>query len=413
MASVVVIGAGFSGLVCAWSLQRDGFDVTVVEASSRSGGLIQSIENRLGLVETAANGLLSSELVEELFLDCGVQIQETKKSARRRYIAVDSEVTRFPLSFFETLAVIPRLFRVKKKAPRPFETLQSWGSRALGDAITEKILAVATLGIYAAQASDLSANLLLGRFYDSRRLRNRPGRIKGTVSANKGLEAILKSLRDCLNARGVKFVFNSGSGADFLKREENSVVVIATSAWNAFELLSAARPGDPRVDALAQVESVPLVSLTLFFKKSPARLGFGTLFSQSTSLGESDGILGCLQNSEIFEHRSAPGVHSETWILGGVTHGEEILAQSDSELVSRVLEKRRRWIDSNSEENLLKSVVTRWPRAIPHYSTDLERLIPILKSDQDGVILFGNYFGDLGLASILESTRLLKSRVLR
>lgn len=42
---VVVIGAGFSGLSCAYQLQNAGVDVTVVEARDRVGGRVWSIDN--------------------------------------------------------------------------------------------------------------------------------------------------------------------------------------------------------------------------------------------------------------------------------------------------------------------------------------------------------------------------------
>lgn len=39
---VVVVGAGFAGLACAYELQQAGYDVTVVEASNRVGGRVRS-----------------------------------------------------------------------------------------------------------------------------------------------------------------------------------------------------------------------------------------------------------------------------------------------------------------------------------------------------------------------------------
>lgn len=41
--SVVVIGAGFSGLACAYELKQAGYDVRVLEATSRVGGRVRSV----------------------------------------------------------------------------------------------------------------------------------------------------------------------------------------------------------------------------------------------------------------------------------------------------------------------------------------------------------------------------------
>ncbi len=42
MNSVVVVGAGFAGLSCAWKLRRAGHEVEVLEARSRPGGRTRS-----------------------------------------------------------------------------------------------------------------------------------------------------------------------------------------------------------------------------------------------------------------------------------------------------------------------------------------------------------------------------------
>ena len=47
MASVVVVGGGLAGLVCAWRLGRAGHDVEVLERESEPGGSARS-EERLG-----------------------------------------------------------------------------------------------------------------------------------------------------------------------------------------------------------------------------------------------------------------------------------------------------------------------------------------------------------------------------
>ena len=58
MADVVVIGAGISGLTCAWQVRRAGLDVVLLEAGGRPGGVIQS--HRIGdyIVESGPNTIL-------------------------------------------------------------------------------------------------------------------------------------------------------------------------------------------------------------------------------------------------------------------------------------------------------------------------------------------------------------------
>lgn len=404
MKKVFVVGAGFSGLVAAWRLQKDGHSVVVIEKAARSGGMIATLEHPLGLVETAANGLLASQMVEELFADCGLEIQQPKKSARRRYLAVGGKLLRFPLTFLEAVQSLWRLISIQKNPPLPEEALDAWVTRAVGEPAARKIVAPAMLGIYASDSKDLSANLIAGKYLDSSRPRTRSGRLRGTVSAKGGLETLLKHLRSTLENRGVTFQSQFGA-------TEKSMIVLALPAWEAARFLKSHYSGDPRIKTLEEVVSIPLLSVTLFLKQRPPKLGFGTLFAQFSVPGENDGILGCLQNSEIFEGRANAGVHSETWILGGNLKGNELIDLSDDEVLRRIIEKRDRLIDVKSRENLLGHVTTRWPRAIPHYSTRLEAILPVLQEPHGRVLLFGNYLGNLGLASILESTRDLSETV--
>ena len=134
-AHVTVIGAGFSGLVAAWALSRKGYQVTVLERRSGPGGLIGTLDLDGFKVETAANGLLSSQLVEELFEDCGVPILSTSKTARRRYLWVDGKVSRWPLGIFSTLRMLAGgllILTAKSFRPEKHESLRSWGARAFG-----------------------------------------------------------------------------------------------------------------------------------------------------------------------------------------------------------------------------------------------------------------------------------------
>src|SRR5258707_14852350 len=160
---VKVVGAGFSGLVTAYYLVKEGVQVQVVERKSRPGGLIQTIYTEHGLVETAANGIRNSVRLEAMCADIGVPLQATRREARARYI-FRGQPKRFPLGLSEVMKLG---FRFAASAtnlrPRPFDPIVNWGRCVIGAGATDYFLAPALGGIYARDPERLSVSLVFGQ----------------------------------------------------------------------------------------------------------------------------------------------------------------------------------------------------------------------------------------------------------
>ena len=76
---VVVVGAGFAGLMAAWRLRESGHDVVVLEARDRVGGRVWSYEIEAGdpqtRIERGAEFILSGyDLMESLMDDFGLAL---------------------------------------------------------------------------------------------------------------------------------------------------------------------------------------------------------------------------------------------------------------------------------------------------------------------------------------------------
>src|SRR5256885_543268 len=107
MPTITVVGAGFSGLVTAYYLVKSGARVRVIEKSSRVGGLLQTIKTEYGLVETAANGIRNTARLEAMCADIGVQLQPTKREARKRFI-YRAKPRQWPLRLGESISLAGR-----------------------------------------------------------------------------------------------------------------------------------------------------------------------------------------------------------------------------------------------------------------------------------------------------------------
>lgn len=437
--SVTVVGAGFSGLVSAYYLKRAGFDVEIIEKEKRAGGLIDTRITSLGPAETAANGLLNSALLEELFASIGVKALRPLPTARRRFIFCRGRARRWPLGFLASVRLLCGLivFGLARRlvAPVQGEAVSRWARRVFGRGATESLIEAALQGVYAGDGERMSARLVFGRFFSRRRrdeARSGPRSARslrnggGTVSVEGGMAELIRGLRDHLRAQGVRFRFGEtfafgasrASGVqgafDAFGPRETSPVVLAVSAAEAARVLAPIQPETARL--LSQVELLPLLTATVFYDAPLIEGGgFGVLFPPT----ESKRPLGVLMNNFIFPGRALAGF-SETWIFGGASEsrlqerGERTVFQmSDDEILKIIDDERVRSFAAHATR--LQFAITRRDQALPHYTTELERLLPeieiALRRSHTKIHLVGNYLGQIGLARILERASRLPSEI--
>jgi protoporphyrinogen/coproporphyrinogen III oxidase len=89
MKPVAIIGAGITGLTAAFYLKRAGVPVTVYEAGSRAGGVIQSIRKDGFLAEFGPNTILeTSPKIAQLVSDAGLASRKiaSDPKAGARYV---------------------------------------------------------------------------------------------------------------------------------------------------------------------------------------------------------------------------------------------------------------------------------------------------------------------------------------
>jgi protoporphyrinogen/coproporphyrinogen III oxidase len=387
---VKVVGAGFSGLVTAYYLVKEGFKVQVVERNSRPGGLIQTIQTEHGPVETAANGIRNSSRLEAMCADIGVPLQATLRAARARYI-FRGKPKRFPLSPTEVMKLG---FRFAASAsslrPRPFETIVDWGRRVVGAGATDFFLAPALSGIYAGDPNRLSASLVFGQAVLPPHLQTtRPlkPKLHGTVAPPNGMQQLIDGLCEYLTHAGVEFIFNHD-----VQIEPGEPTIVCTSARGAAQCLASVAP--QLSQSLRQIEMMPVVTATCQYEPAAAKLkGFGCLFPRS----EEFRARGVLFNEYIFAGRGP--AHSETWIFGGALD-RDIVRLSQPDLIKLIESEREKLYGERKEA--IGIHITNWPEALPHYSIELERILTQLPPPPANVALAGNYLGRIGLAKLIE-----------
>ncbi len=389
MAKFRVIGAGFSGLIAAYELVRRGHEVVIYEKQNHVGGLIRTLHNDAGPVETAANGVLNTLAFEKLCHDLNVPLVATQKQSKKRFIFRNSLPKRWPLRFSSSMKLLWGFSRVKK--PKAGETIAEWGRRNFDQEAVDYLLSPALQGIYAGDVDQMSASLILNRFF----LKQRKARplLRGLVSPANGMGQLMEALKAWLVKFGVEFHLNHNISSADLTKENLSSMLIATNASGAAELLKVVANEDSEI--LKKIEMLPLVRATLFFKEQRKLNGFGCLFPKTEKFNS----LGVLFDDSIFNraHQNT----TESWILGGAMD-RSIHLLSDDQLLQKIAEDRSRLL--KSYERPFHFVMTRWPTALPHYTIQMEALLNQLSPEVEGHLV-GNYLGKIGLSQMIEQAQ--------
>lgn len=169
MKSVAIIGAGITGLTAAFYLKRKGLAVTVYEAGSRVGGVIQSLRKDGYLAEFGPNTLLeTSPKIAQLIRDAGLQSRrlDPDPKAEARYVVRYGrpiEMPAKPLGFFTTdlfswkakLAVLREPF-ISPRRDGVEESIGQFVVRRFNQEFLDHAIDALVAGIYAGDPNKLS-----------------------------------------------------------------------------------------------------------------------------------------------------------------------------------------------------------------------------------------------------------------
>jgi oxygen-dependent protoporphyrinogen oxidase len=457
---VTVVGAGISGMLAAYALDRKGYEVTLVEESARAGGLIQTRRTEYGIAESAAHSLLATPQVVSFCEELGVGLAEIRKDSRARYILRGGKLRKFPLNLGETISAARHAAFSRAENHLDEQDLETWGRRHLGDGAVEYLLSPFVQGIYGVRPADLGVaaafpelalapgSTLLGTLL-GKALRRAPKNVDGEAASREDGEAAAREggegavragvgRESAARANGNRQADANGHApkqrkrmvaprygmGDLTERLQNALterlserfrrgeqvrevpvapnVILATPAYVTSRLLASREP--ELSGALEGVSYTPIVSVTAFVLTSsftrPVK-GVGVLVPAS----ERRDCLGILFNSSAFEGRvrDESRFASFTVLLGGTA--QPLWADAPDEEIERaVIAELGALLGIKGRPAQL--IINRWPRAIPQYSTTLPRVWQRARQTwcaTPGRLLFGNYTGQVSLRGMIES----------
>lgn len=438
-ALTVVVGAGISGLSCAYALNKSGLNVRLLEASPRPGGVIRSLEDGGYVFELGPQSFSSTDALHDLCDDLGLGEQMVAAPhGAPRYVLIRGRLMTVPFSppaFFTSglldwsskFKILTEVLRTTRP-PEPDESIAAFTRRKFSAQLLERLVAPFVSGIYAGDPEQLSLRAAFPRLYSAERSSGsvvrgmvaaakkskpvaKPRRRASLISFRHGNEALVSTLAERVSPAlqcNVRVFTIAREGGGFALKMEGAAggeelhcerVVIAAPTAAAASLLQDLAP---EVSAsLRQITYSPVAVVSLAYKRSQVGRtldGFGFLVPRSAGLR----TLGVVWNSSLFPGRAPEGCVLLTSFVGGATDPSalELSPNQLSELVHGEITPILA-----IKDGAVKTQITTYDHAIPQYNVGhTERLQSIqgALAAIPGLWLIGNYWNGPAVGTCID-----------
>jgi oxygen-dependent protoporphyrinogen oxidase len=431
----IVIGGGISGLACAWRLKQLGVGVTLLEASSRAGGLTGTVQKDGFLFESGPQSFQGAAPMLDLIREAGIggELQRADPNAPR-YIYLRGKLQKIPMTpqALMTSSLLGLKSRAKlasepfkrTKPPSKEESVAEFVRRKFGHEILEYLVAPFVSGVYAGDPEKLSLKAAFPTLEEWEReygsvLR---GAMKSKTGAEKKAAPPLCSFQRGVSSLGgaiaeklgesVRFgaeVVSVKRGADFevcfTTRERNetlraAVVVIATPAYIASHLIASLSPALARTLSGIEYAPVAVVASGYYERQiSQALDGFGFLIPRSEKVR----TLGTVWNSSLFPGRAQAGSVAITSFIGGATD-PKVVEHSEDEVASIVQAENAHILGITGSP--IATAVWKYPKALPQYNLGHGHIVEALRDGEranSGMFFCGNYLEGPALGKCVET----------
>ncbi len=405
----------------------------LLEASSRSGGIIRSVHQDDGfLFELGPQSFLVDAPLLALIEELGLGENLLRANPRApRYVLHRGRLRAVPLgpaaligtrllSARTKLRIVAEFFH-RTRPPDEDESVATFVRRKFGDEILERIVAPMVSGIFAGDPESLSVSAAFPslRCYELEHgsvvrgaLKSRPAKGEtrpSLCSFSDGMEtlpaALAESLGDALwcdtQVQSVRAAATEASARPRSARFQIDILRRGTPEILAADAVIVAAPCDasanilstlsgPLAETLRQVEYAPVAVVCAGYARASVGNsldGFGFLVPRSEGLH----LLGNVWNSSLFPDRAPLGHVSLASFAGGATD-PEFCALPESEIAAQITKELAQILRITAPPAALS--VQKYARALPQYNLGHARIVESLSkltAATPGLFLSGNY----------------------
>lgn len=467
--STIVVGAGLSGLACAFDLARAGRDVVVLEAGDRAGGVVGTLERDGFRFETGPNTVQASAAAfRALCGDLGIadRLIVSPDAQRDRFVFVGGRLRPLPMTPLEFMS--SPVLSLRSRAIVCTEALRAWkappgfGEPDAESFFTERFGAEAARvlagsfvrGVYAAELSELGAKSAFPRMW--RALEEHKSLVRGLRALGKraplampgpnvprtsllsfpdGLQELVGALERELGrrvrkrARVCDIRRHDGGWRVVMQNDERldaGALVLAVPARVAARLLEGDAPRSVPLEHLRRIEHARVTLVHLGFDASelarfPAGFGFlvpppDRAHAASVDRAAPDSaaplVLGTIFASNLFPGRAPRGCIAVTCFYksGDVDsmNEKQISEQACRDLALALREPRA--------PHPRLALCRRWDDVIPHYAPGhaerMRDLVARIDTELPGLALAGSYVAGVSVDDVIARGRAVAQSML-
>ncbi|MDR3668955.1 MAG: protoporphyrinogen oxidase [Ignavibacteriaceae bacterium] len=448
---IVILGAGISGLTTAYLLNKDGYDVTVLEKKNEVGGSIETVFDKGYLFDRGPNsGLETTPLIEQIVNDLKLsdQFVYANRKGNKRYILRNDVLHPLPMnpkSFLKSrlfssrgkFRLFAELF-IGRSKDGYYQSIGEFVKRRLGQEFLDYAINPFVAGVYAGNPEDLSVKSAFPKLYALEEKYG--GLIKGTIKSIKER----KNRPEKSKQDAKMFSFNDGMQvfplaiSEFLgeKVHLNSEVNSVETVQSGYKINYSNSGGLSSVDCNYLISTIPAYTASTLFGRFDSFLaehlnkiyyppvlvlfiaydikdigqpldGFGFLIPAK----EKKSFLGAIWSSVLFPNRAGEGQASFTLFIGGA-RDPGVLTYDKDLLIKRV---------RNEFETLMRIVgepiyltYKFWPKAIPQYNLgyiEHENYFDKFEKDNPGILLSGNYREGISVGDCIKNSEKILNKI--